>query len=208
MVVLLHEEQICDEQEQADAQQVAPVPEGRVRNENHPCANGQLQRHIDAGNHRMLHPQFIRHNLVSMFPMRFAQVLMQHDPVNNRKHRVNPIDRQKHDVGNVSCLQNKQPEQEENNKSSTDTSHIARKALRLALGPEVEEAEHQIRQNRNNNQTLVNEPDLRIQPGQRQQHSQRIAAVHAIDAIHEIVGIRNAHAENQAQNDDPPALPV
>ena len=208
MVILLHEQQIRDEQHQADTQQVAPVPQGRVRNQDHPRANDQLQHHVQRRDHRVLHPQLIRHDLVGMLPVRFSQVLMQQDPVNNREHRVDPIDRQKHDVRDVPRLENQQPEQEDNDECRPDTAHIPSKALRLPFWAEIEVAEHQIRQNGHDDQTLRREPHSRVHPGQRQQNRQGIAAIHPVDAIHEIVGIRDAHAENQAQEDNPPALPV
>ena len=208
MIVLLHEQQIRDEQHQADAQQISPVPQGRVRNQDHTGTNDQLQHHVQRRDHRVLHPQLIRHDLVGMLPVRLAQIFMQQDPVDNREHRVDPIDRQKHDVRDVFRLENQQPEQEDDDECRPDTAHIPRKALRLPFRAEIEVAEHQVRQDGHDDQALRRKPHPGIHPGQRQQNRQGIAAIHPVDTIHEIVGIRDAHAEHQAQNHDPPALPV
>jgi len=143
-----------------------------------------------------------------MLPVRLAQILMQQDPVDNREHRVYPIDRQEHDIRDVSRLENQQPEQEDDDECRPDTTHIPRKALRFPFRAEVEVAEHQIRQDGHDDQALWRKPHPGIQPGQGQQNRQGITPIHPVDAIHEIIGIRDAHAKNQAQNHDPPALPI
>ena len=45
--------------------------------------------------------QFISHQLISMFPVGFTQILVKHDPVDNRQARINTIDYQQNQIRNV-----------------------------------------------------------------------------------------------------------
>lgn len=208
MVVLLHEEHIRHTKYQQHANQISPVPRGRGGNEDHPGADRELQQHIKAGHQRMLHPQLIGHQLVSVLAMRLAQGLVQHDLVADGQHGVHAAHGQEHDIREIARLQHQASQQEHHDERGAHAADIPRETLRLALRAEIEEAEHQDRQQRHINQALRREIQLTINPQHREQQRERIATADPVDTIHEIICVDDAHTHDQPQRHHPPVLPA
>lgn len=85
--------------------------------------------------------QFVRHQLIGMFTMRFSQVFMQQDTMADRQDRIHPIQSKKHDISEVSGLQDQFPKREHDDKGYAQRPHITGKTLRPFT--EVEEAKDQ-----------------------------------------------------------------
>ena len=75
-----------------------------------------------------------------MLAVRRAQILMQHDPVHDRAAAVHAIHDQEHQPGHVARLHHQPPQGEQHDEGDAHRPDVARKALRLALRAEIEEA--------------------------------------------------------------------
>ena len=73
--------------------------------------------------------------------MRFAQILMQHNPMYNRATAVHPVHHQKSQPRNVPRLHHLTANQEQQDKGDTDAAHISGKTFRLVPGTEIIETE-------------------------------------------------------------------
>ena len=83
--------------------------------------------------------QLIRHNLIQMFAMRQADILMKHQAVNDSQHTIHTINGQKDYPAEIFCFNDESAYQEKKNESNTYRTHITGKALGFLA--EIEETE-------------------------------------------------------------------
>ena len=158
MVILLHEEQIGDRKEEHNTNHIAPMSKDCVGdNVNHDERDDQLQEHIERAHHHMTHPQLIRHQLIRMLAVRLTKPLVQHDTVDNRQTSVHTIHNEQGHPRHVPCLHDETSYAEQQDKGHAYAPHIPRKALSLAPGAVVKEAEHQQREPHDDKHTRIHE---------------------------------------------------
>ena len=147
--------------------------------------------------------QFVRHQLVGVFAVRLAEVLVQHDAVADGQHRVHSVDGEQHDPAQVAGPQNQCAQREQQYERYRDGADVAREAA--CLRAEVEETEYQRGDCRDDEQALVDEAATEtVDADERQQHGEGISAGDAVDAVHEVERVDYAHEENQRERDVPP----
>ena len=144
MVILLHEEHIGYGKEKHNTNHITPMSKDCVGdNVNHDERDDQLQEHIERAHYHMTHPQLIRHQLIRMLAVRLTKPLVQHDTVDDSQTAVHAIHDEQHHPRHVPCLHNQAFDTEQQDKGHPYAPHIPGKTLRLALGTEIENAEHQ-----------------------------------------------------------------
>ena len=84
--------------------------------------------------------QLIRHNLIQMFAMRQADILMKHQTVDDSQNTVYTVNGQKDYPAEIFCLNDEPAYQEEKDEGNAHRTHITRKAL--GTFAEIEEAEN------------------------------------------------------------------
>ena len=90
----------------------------------------------------MPHFQLIAHQLESMLAMSLAQVLVQHNAVDDGKATIHTIYEQENQIGNITRLYNHLAQGKHHAKRDANATHIPSKALRFPLRSEIEDAEH------------------------------------------------------------------
>ena len=199
--ILAHEPHIGRCQQQYDRAEIRPAIGGR--HAQCPDVHQKLKRHVEQRHPHVGNMQFIGHNLVGMLAVGKEDVLMQHQPMDNRPNAVHPIDRQQDNPIKAAIRQDKAPQREQQDERDAHRTHIARKAT--CAGTEVEPIEHTQRQKSYPQDGGVHK-SLAMQVGiQQSGHShQTVSSRDAIDAIHEVVGIEDAGAEYQSHQNVPP----
>ena len=84
--------------------------------------------------------QLIRHNLIQMFAMRQADILMKYQAVNDSQHTIHTINRQKDYPAEIFRFNDEPAYQEKKNEGNAHRTHITRKALDPLA--EIEETEN------------------------------------------------------------------
>ena len=185
MVVPLHEQHIPSPQEQNHADKVNPMGQrGGGDQVDEDQGNQQLQAHVEQGDGHVREVQLVRHQLVGVLAVGLAQGLVQQDTMHNRQTAVHAIDNQKDQPSDVVSLHNQRSNSEQQDERNAHAAHIARKALRLVSGAEVENAEHLHRQDGYHQERAIDEwfgmltshSGVAVHKQQRNQNGQRIAA--------------------------------
>ena len=124
VIILLHEQHIGRHQHQARHDQVDPVRQHRLRAQvDEAQGNHQLDDHIQQRDHHVAHPQLVRHQLVGVLAVRLAQVLVQHDAVDDGQRAVHPVHQEEHDVCNVLRRQHQAAQGEQDDERNADDGH-------------------------------------------------------------------------------------
>ena len=144
MIVFLHEQHIRHSQYYTCTNEVDPMRQHCIRTQiDEAKCYCQLHRHIDECDSNMPHIQLVTHQLESMFAVCLAQILVQHDAVDDGQTTIHTINQQENHIGNITRLDNQPAQRKQHDKRDADAAHITRKAFRFTLRSEVENAEHQ-----------------------------------------------------------------
>ena len=111
----------------------------------------------------MAHAQFICHQLVSVFTMGFAKVLMQHNAVDNSAATIHAIHQKKCQPGNIVGFHNQATNHKQEDKSHSNATYVTGKALGFVLWTKIEETENQHGENNHHNQAFIHKLILYIQ---------------------------------------------
>ena len=90
----------------------------------------------------MAHLQLIRHQLVRMLTVRLAQILVQHYSMADSQATIHAIYKQEDQISHITSRDDHLTDQEQQDESNADRSHITSKALSLTLRTEIENAEN------------------------------------------------------------------
>ena len=150
VIVLLHECHIRSGKDDAYDEEINEMPGWSIRDQNQTHGDCELQQRVDCGHDSMFHSQLVSHQLIGMLPVCLAEILMEHDAVNDGKEGIDTVYCKENDICEVSCFQDQPAKNENYDKCGSDASDISCKTFCLSLRTEVEEAEHQVRQNGNN----------------------------------------------------------
>lgn len=207
MIILPLEKHISDSQHHHNRNQIHPMRTHGIRNRiNKYQRYHQLQAHVEQRYLHMSYLQFIRHQLERMLAMRFSQVLVQHDTMNDGQTAIDAIHHQQQQVRHILRPNNQFTQNEQQDKSNTDAAHIPGKAFRIPFRSKVEEAEHQHTQHTHHDERILHIPLLLVDEPQRKQHHQRITGCNPIDTIHEINDVGSPHTYDERKNNHPPHI--
>ena len=107
MIIFLLEQHIryCEQQE--GTYQIHPVAEDIIRAHiDETQRHHKLHCHIQQAHLHVTYLQFVCHQLIGMFAMRLAQVLMQHDTVANGQNTIHTIHQQEDQRCQIVCSNN------------------------------------------------------------------------------------------------------
>ncbi len=162
----------------------------------------ELQGHVDGRDDDVWHAQLVGHQLVGMFAVCLAEVLVQLYAVADGQDGVGAVHGQEGDVGEVLRLEYQPAEGKKKYEGYGDRADVAGKAACPA--PEVKQAENDQAQPRDVEVRHGDEWVAGVEIYQRQQHCYRVAAGDAVDAVHEVVGVDDANTDNERHYNYPP----
>lgn len=121
MIIFLLEQHIRYYEQQEGTNQIHPVAEYIIRAHiDEAQRHHQLHCHIQQAHLHVTYLQFIRHQLIGMFTMRLAQVLMQHDTVANGQNTIHAIHQKENQIRQVASRDDYLTNQKQHDERNTD----------------------------------------------------------------------------------------